>query len=506
MAAIFAAVLAGVLIPFASDWALQTQVILALAFAGLAVLAVIPNRRIALACAWVLALPLSLEKVFSVFPPAYRGFMGTTMVLSGADLVFYVLVLSLIFEANITRRKIFFWPAAATPYALLVAWVVAMFFLMGPTGTGAMQVFHWVKMLAYLVVFSSAIRNRQEVMTVLLAAAAAVLIQSVIVGIAYTTDHKIGFSSKVTSEAMMMFTGGTDSGESFTRATGTVGHVNQQAMFHTFFTLPLIGLFMVRNWIWRVLITITVMGSFCAITLTFSRTSWIACGLSTAIILFVAWRCGRITRRGWLTVCMGALAVALCLGAFSPMIVERLTKGDDGASSSRIRMALLALDHITSHPITGVGPGNFINAKLAEYPVQWARNVWLPREQTYKPRDLAGLELYEVELQGHHYFMPGVVHNKFLLVTAELGFVGLALFLWFQWRILRAAVSILRAMDPVLWWLGVALVADFFANQTEFMLELFYDDKTVLMPLFIDALILAAARIAAESTRPEAAA
>lgn len=506
MAAIFAAVAAGLLIPMASGLKFQTQVILALGFAGLATLAVIPNRRIALACAWVLALPLSLEKVFPVFPPAYRGFMGTTLVLSGADLVFYVLVLSLVFEAAATRRKMFFWPAAATPYALLVAWVLAMFLFMGPTGTGTMQVLHWLKMFVFLVVFSSAIRTREELLTVLVAAAAAVMIQSIIVGIAYTTDHKIGFSSKVTNEAMMMFTSGGADSESFTRATGTVGHVNQQAMFHTFFTLPLVGLFMVRNWIWRVFVAVALLGSFCAVTLTFSRASWISCGLAATIILFVAWKSGRITRQGWLTICMGALAATLCLGAFSEMIVERLTKGDDGASSSRIRMALLALDHITSHPVTGVGPGNFINAKLAQYPVQWARNVWLPREQTYKPRDLAGLELYEVELQGHHYYMPGVVHNKFLLVTAELGLVGLALFLWFQGRVFLHALQSLRTKDPVLWWLGVALIGDFFANQTEFMLELFYDDKTVLMPLFVDALILALARIVAQSAQQEAAA
>jgi putative inorganic carbon (HCO3(-)) transporter len=501
-AAILVAVGAGVLIPMASDLKLQMQVILVLGLAGLAVLPVIPNRRIALVCAWVLALPLSLEKVFQIFPPAYRGFMGSTLVLSGADLVFYVLAIALLLEAVTTRQKVFFWSDPAKTYGLLIVWVCAMFLFMNPTSAGTMQLIHWVKMLAYLVVFSSAIRTREELLTVLVAVAIAVVIQSAVVGTTYVLGHKVGFSSKVSGEAMMSFTGGDD-GETITRATGTVGHVNQQAMFHVLFTIPLFGLFMVRNWIWRVFIAVVLAGSFCALILTFSRASWISSSLAAIIIFLLAWRHGRITRQGWMAICLGVLVAATCVGAFSGKIVERITEGDNGASSSRVRMAMLAIDHAINHLVTGVGPGNFINARLAEYPVEWARDVWLPREKDYKPRDLAGLELYEVELQGQWYYMPGVVHNKFLLMAAELGLVGLGLFLWFQWRIFRQALATLRTKDPLLWWIGLALIGAFWANQSEFMFELFYDDKTVLMPLFVDVLIITLARIVAKSEQPE---
>jgi len=499
-ATILVAAGAGILIPLAGGLKLQMQVILFLGLACLAVLPVIPNRRLALACAWILALPLSLEKVFQVFPPAYRGFMGSTLVLSGADLVFYVLAITLLLEAATTREAVFFPSPATRIYGVIVIWVCVTFVLMGPSGSSVMQVLHWIKMFAYLVVFSSAIRSREELLTVLVAAAAAVLIQSIIVGISYGLGHKIGFSSKVTSEAMMVFTKGED-GESITRATGTVGHVNQQAMFHVFFTLPLIGLFMVRNWIWRGVIAVVLAGSFCAIILTFSRASWISCSLAALVVFFVAWKSGRITRQGWMAICLGVFVAVICMGAFSGKIIERITEGDNGASSSRVRMAMLALEHVSDHLLTGVGPGNFINARLAEYPIEWARNVWLPREKAYKPRDLAGLELYEIELQGHWYYMPGVVHNKFLLMAAELGLVGLGLFLWFQWTIFRQALASLHAKDPLLWWIGVGLIGAFCANQSEFMFELFYDDKTVLMPLFVDALILALGRIVINSNQ-----
>jgi O-antigen ligase len=294
---------------------------------------------------------------------------------------------------------------------------------------------------------------------------------------------------------MMTFTG-TNPGESITRATGTMGHVNQQAMFHTLITFPLIVFLMVRNWLWRWVGRAVMAASFCAILLTFSRTAWISCVLAAAVIVLVAWRYGRISRGQWLSLCGGFLLVSILASAFAPLIVDRLFTGDDGASASRIRMATLAVSHIADHPLTGVGPGNFINARLDEFPAQWASGVWLPRGRSYYPRNLAGLELYDVEIAGRWYYFPGVVHNTFLVVSAELGLVGLGLFLWFEWRVFKAALKVLRSRDALVWWAGLGLLSAFIATQTEFMFDLFYDDKTVAVPIFVDALLLAAVRIA----------
>lgn len=505
VAIVLAALGAGLLIPLAGDFKMQMRVVLVAGFAGAIAFSILPNRRIALACAWVLAHPLSLEKVFPVFPPTYRGLMGTSIVISGSDLVLYALVALLVLEALTSEHKVIFWPPAATPWALLTAWVCIIFFVTQPSASGVIQIIHWIKMLIFLLALSSAIRTRQELLTVLVTAAIAVLLQSAAVGWAYGTNKKLGFSSKVTSEAMMTFSSGE--GSSLTRATGTVGHVNQQAMFHTFFTIPLVGLLMVRNWCWKIFIAMTMAASFCAVLLTFSRASWLSCALAFAIILVLAWKHGRISRAGWLAVFCGCLVGLAGIGMFSGKIVKRLTKGDDGATSSRVRMVQLALEHAASNFITGVGPGNFVNAKLASSdPMNRLRNVWLPRGESYRPRYLAGLELYEVEIRGQWYYMLGVVHNKVLLVVAELGLVGLALFSWFQWRVLKSALSILGARDRLLWWIGLGIVAAFWSTLSEFMLELFYDDKTVQLCLFVSVLAVAGARILADERREERAA
>ncbi len=493
--AVVLAALLGVAIVLAGDLSLQMQVILAIAAAGLGVWLVVPNRRILLVCAWVLAHPLSLEKIF-LLPPKFHGFLPPTIVVSGSDLVFYLLLLTMVLEALCTERKVFFWNSVIVPYALLVGWVLITFVLCGPTTDGVVQVLQWIKTFFFLIVMSSAIKTREEFQMVLLTIAFAVLAQSALLGITYITKHTISFSAKNSDPPLLAFSGGGT--ETIVRASGTVGHVNQQAMFHVLFTIPLAALCMVKNPLWRLFTAIVLLASFCAIILTFSRASWISCAIAVAIAFFVAWHQHRISRTGWLGLGVACFVALIAAAAFSVPIVKRLTTGDDGASSSRINAALLALEHISLHPFLGVGPGNFINAKVERSPIDWAQNVWLTRGHYARPRYVDTMELSDVELEGQRYYTSVPAHNKFLLLTAEFGFVGLALFLLFQWRLVGYAWRSLDTDDPFLWWAGLALFAVFWATQAEFMFELFYNDKTVLIPLFTNALMINFVRIVAQ--------
>jgi hypothetical protein len=499
--ALAAAACAGVLIPILGDLKLLTAAILVVGLVAAGVLLAMPNRRIALVCAWVFAFPLSLEKVFPILKASYPGFMIAPVVISGVDVVFLVLLVAMTLEAFVLERKVFYWSGPATPYALLVGWVCVLFVLKGPTTEGLLQIIHWVKMLIVLVTFTSAIRTRQELLAVLVTVGVAVALQSLVLGVSYVLKRPIGFSPKAAEGALLAVSGG---GTTITRATGTLGHANQQAMFQALFTIPLAALFMVRNWIWRIVMGAVLLLSFCAILLTFSRTSWIACSVAGSVIILTAWRHGRISRNGWLGLYSGALAMLVVIGVFSGSIVTRLTKADDGASLSRVHLAMLSLEHVSNNPIAGVGPGNFINAKLAHSdPLQWAQSVWLPRGSFYEPRYIGHLELGRIKIEDRWYFTSLPAHNKYLLVAAELGLVGLGLFMWYQFRLVRGVVEGLRTADPLLWWVGVALLGAFGASLTEFMLELFYDDKTVLMPLFVNMLMICLARIAKEGQSPD---
>jgi O-antigen ligase len=494
-AALGTAVAIGVLLPMYADVKLLTVAIVTVGLAGLGCLLVLPNRRICLTCAWVFVLPLSLEKIFPIFKSEYPNFRISPLVVSGADVALYLLTAALLLERAVYGRKVFSWSAAITPWALLVAWVCVEFVTVWPTNEGIIQVLHWLKMLLFLVVFSSAIRNREEMLAVLATLAVAVLIQSTIVGVTHVLKRPLSFSPKAAEATLISVPSGEES--SITRATGTLGHPNQQGMYQAMFTIPLIGFFMVRNWIWRILAALVVLASLCAIIVTVSRTSWISCALAAATIVLMAWRNGRINRVGWLSLGMATLLGIALVGAFSNLIITRLTKADEGASTSRIHLALLALEHISHYPITGVGPGNYINAKLSESEgVEWTFNAWLPPGRLRANRFIGNMEMGQIEIEHRWYHSSLPAHNKYLLIAAELGLIGLALFLWFQWRLLREILRGMQTKDPLMWWFGAALIGTFVVTLNEYNLELFYDDKTVLMPMFANALMIAFARIA----------
>jgi len=197
-------------------------------------------------------------------------------------------------------------------------------------------------------------------------------------------------------------------------------------------------------------------GGFCflAAMLTGSRGGLvaIACMLVTAVVFGGRWR-GRLT--------LLAVAVALVGGVyattFAPSTVrERFTQtaGASPETEGRITLWRVAQRMVEAHPLEGVGAGNFqISSK--HYVLEPGS---LPRSD----------EVFE----GNK-----VTHNTYLQTAAELGLVGLALFLtlifFSLWCMARAARLYRRARDAPAEALArsllVAMVgllaADFFITQ-----------------------------------------
>ena len=171
--------------------------------------------------------------------------------------------------------------------------------------------------------------------------------------------------------------------------------------------------------------------------------------------------------RFWIFAFPIVLGGLLVLGVFSGRISDRLMRGDDGATSSRIRLIEQALDLSKLYPVTGVGAGNFAMAMLRIFPPTRQEVQWLKRGEI--PSELAGkfgrLEMTKAFSKTDDvYLVPLPVHNKYLLVLAEMGLVGLLLFLWFQWRVFRHALSAARQADPVLLWSSLGVMGAFWGH------------------------------------------
>ncbi|MDW8172874.1 MAG: O-antigen ligase family protein [Anaerolineae bacterium] len=136
--------------------------------------------------------------------------------------------------------------------------------------------------------------------------------------------------------------------------------------------------------------------------MSFSRGAWLALGLSALILLPVLLRHADWRRR-WLPLALiSAVVGAVFMIVYQPFVLSRFGDGQQTTEmrsiADRLVYTKIAIHAIGSHPLQGVGAGNF----------PWYAADYLWRYTDY-------------DLRGDN------VHNVALLVTAELGLTGTAL-------------------------------------------------------------------------------
>lgn len=132
-----------------------------------------------------------------------------------------------------------------------------------------------------------------------------------------------------------------------------------------------------------------------------SRSSWVGFLVAMSVFILLG------LRKGWIklaTVGVMLLALVLIVGLFYSQIVERLTGDDQDSAESRGVLNTLAWNMIKDKPILGVGANTF--------------SLWSDH--------------YEDSATGRlGWLARAPVHNKYFLVWAETGSVGLFFWLWF---------------------------------------------------------------------------
>lgn len=209
-------------------------------------------------------------------------------------------------------------------------------------------------------------------------------------------------------------------GSGISRVDGPMGSPNVAGSYIMMILLPVFSVFAVmevRNrYKWLVAVAIA-LGGFAVLT-TGSRGAW--GGLAITILLL----CWLLWRRGWLPLKIPTayLIIAMLITLpFYKVILERLWS-DSSASTAESRAPLnaLAVQMIMDHPMLGVGSNNFAET--------------LPQ---YVNAEFAGLWI-------------NTVHNKYLLVCAETGIVGLIAFVGFLLTVLSQGWQVWKGSNRFL--------------------------------------------------------
>jgi O-antigen ligase len=194
--------------------------------------------------------------------------------------------------------------------------------------------------------------------------------------------------------------------ESPIRACGTTGYCNSLAGFFEL-TVPLFAslyFFYPLSRAWKRVIVALLALSLVALLMTFSRGGLLAMGVAAVALLFFGIRRFPESAKHVLRVTLAVgLQLALIFALLSEQLFMRLRFFME-TMEDEVRVALMinAVEMIKDNPLVGVGLNNFPEA------------------------------FYTYEVTGLDFEMLFPVHNTWLLIASEQGFLGLAAFLIFM--------------------------------------------------------------------------
>jgi len=245
----------------------------------------------------------------------------------------------------------------------------------------------------------------------------------------------------------------------FTRIGGTIGSPNEAGAYLSALLALAVSLLFAeigRKYKWLAAAVLAFGGA--ALILTFSRGAWVS--LFLAITLFAI----SLGRRKGISIKALIPVVAISLLLYAPFhesIKARLFSDDNGAAESRVPLMKLAFRMIADNPILGVGSNNF-SAAMGDYVTSEFRRGFLY-----------------------------TVHNKYLLVWAEIGPLGLLAYLAFFTGALRKGWACWKGNDPLLSVIALGLTFAIVGNMLHQTVEIL-QDRAMTQLLWVFAGLLTA--------------
>lgn len=341
----------------------------------------------------LLELPLHLDKALLYDGHAVYLYATGGLNLSVTTLclvALYVLWLAkLLTKATTLPRSL----RASLPLVAYLAVVILSVVVVENVKLAFFELFELFQIFLLFVYVIISVQSRQDILFV---------VKLLLIGLVFESFVMIGLRIVGHSISIARIYAGIDAGG---RVFGTIGSPNTAASYLTLLLAPALSVMLTpleRSHRWLAALAFS-LGTI-ALLLTLSRGGWIAFAVSVALLCLLSFR------RGWLSarVALAILViVVLILFLFREPILHRLFGDDAGAADSRSTMWRQALDVIETNPVLGVGANNY--------------GIWF--EQYIGP------ELDAPRIR--------TVHNKYLLVWAETGIVGLVAFLGFLLSAIR---------------------------------------------------------------------
>ena len=242
----------------------------------------------------------------------------------------------------------------------------------------------------------------------------------------------------------------------YSRIAGTLGSPNAAGGYISLLLAPALSVIAAPVGRWDKRLAWLAFGlGLGALVCTFSRGAWTAFVLSLAVIGGAMWQRGRFPLKALIALVVVILAVAF---VFRSEIETRLLTDDGGAAIARVYLMQVAVKIIRNHPVLGVGANNFPLAMTRYFE--------------------AGEWLY-------------TVHNKYLLICAEVGVGGLVAFVTFLISTIHRGWKVWKSNDQLLSLLSLGMTAGIVGHTSHLFVDLFRGRPGVQLLWLMASLIIA---------------
>ena len=409
----------------------------------------------------ILSIPLMIDINF-IHKYEYQAGAQTAGISLRDIFIILLLVVWLLETVTTEGLRVRFFASVTIP-ALLYIEACLITFLWAPrVDLATLEIIQMAKVFILYFVLANNLRDVKDIRFIAWALLATLAFESTIAILQMITGRSLGLSFLGEFQVRMSH------GMRFNRVGGTLGHPNKLAMYLELLLPLCAGLFYSSN---KLRDRFIAAGAFSlgviALIMTGSRGAWIAFFVSIALFVYILIRKRLVELRTIIVPTMLIfLIICIVFASFWGSIHKRITGDDHGSAMGRIPLIQVALAIIRAHPIGGVGLNNYA-VIMQDY------------DHTILGRMFTRLE------------RP--VHNTYLLITAETGFIGFAAFAWLMLAALYACRKAVRQKNPQLSFVGVGIVCGLAAFLIHGLVE---KHPPGGYPLFYTLLALAASTAA----------
>ncbi len=427
------------------------------------------NPTFLLLCFYVFLLPVEINK--SIVLRDFGDGIYLVKNISLPDIFGFLMIGSFFFERAFVRRgRKINGSDLIVPYTAFSFWSVLSVVNAAVPVYPISYINTFIKWFLTFVVIVNILDSKDRIRTVLWVFTASVLFQSLYVFLQTILHAELTIQGQKAAVMGRYLSLGSARKE-YLRGSGTTEHPNVLASFMVMALPPLAALCLSPARLKAKLPFI--LGFICgtvSLILTFSRGGWLGFGSALALIAAVAlWKRWMSMKVVWAFAVIFIVIAAAIFPVAKP-VIWRLTKSDDRAIDARIQMSEQAFMMARAHPFFGVGLGNYY-AVSKNYVAEGKMNFW-EFAQTMEGKG-------------------GSIHNRYLGILAETGWMALFLFVWLLWRIGKRACLNLKVSDPELRFLSLGLLAAFAGISVAMTTDHYMDNTRNITFWFITALISA---------------